>query len=75
VTDQLITVPLNPGDLVHWGFFSVTRGGLELESPQDLKIWEVCDAALASSPTAARRERSPEDIRARLSSRPGEASP
>jgi pilus assembly protein CpaB len=74
VTDQMITVPLHSGDLVHWGFFSVTRGGLELESPQDFKIWEACETARAASPTA-RRESTPEAIRARLSSVPAGEGP
>lgn len=73
VIDQMLIVPVRAGDVVRWSFFPATRGPEpRMESPFDYKIWEACETALAASPTH-KRERTSEELRARVASRRGEA--
>jgi Flp pilus assembly protein CpaB len=68
VTDQVFMAPLLSGDPLHWALFLSARQmpGPQPASPRDAAVWAACDAALATSPTAPKRERTPADIRARL---------
>ncbi|HLL01848.1 MAG TPA: hypothetical protein VK539_14760 [Myxococcaceae bacterium] len=67
--DQMITAPLSSGDPMYWGLFSSARPGATVPGPRSLgdnTVWEACHAAIIASPTLPRRDRTPEDIRARL---------
>jgi hypothetical protein len=69
IEGQMITAPLKPGDPLYWGLFSSRRPGDTVPGPRsmgDSSIWEACHAALTASPTLPKRDRTPEDIRARL---------
>ncbi|MBN1208105.1 MAG: hypothetical protein JXB05_24790 [Myxococcaceae bacterium] len=66
-----LTAPLVAGDPMNWGFFSTAKAGMATPGsvPRgDPAVWEACDDALAASPAAPKRERTPADIRARLMS-------
>jgi hypothetical protein len=65
----MITAPLKEGDPLYWGLFSSARPGSTVprqRAEDDSAIWEACHEALLASSTLPRRDRTPGDIRARL---------
>lgn len=68
VQDQMLIAPLSAGDPLYWGAFSTTRPppGPGPASRGDSAVWEACHAALSASSAAPKHERTPADIRARL---------
>ena len=69
VEGQMIAAPVKEGDPLYWGLFASGRPGPAVPGPRevgDSSIWEACHAAIIASPTLPKRDRTPEDIRARL---------
>ncbi|WP_164007038.1 SAF domain-containing protein [Pyxidicoccus trucidator] len=64
LVDQTLTAPFAAGEPLRWGYFEVGSSSFNASAPQVLT--DECKRAQASRPDVSRRERTAEEIRARL---------